>query len=393
MDGESHCLNYKVTWKHEDFETVKIFDPENQRSKKCVVFSDKHGMEGLLYVEARFRKIADAFEFDGPQRFEAFEEVLQGTALTSWERIADEIVEEDRTEETFDDVVSQFYLEYCDKNAKDTMYDYLNNRCKKPVGEEPRKHVKRMEVLYAYAAKLPGMEENMTDDQIKRSIFKTFPETWRKQYMRSGKDLQTDTMQDIITFMQNEKSYADEEKGKKRITEETQKKNKKQKSNGGNYNNSNNRGGRVQPDDECPIHSGHKWIDCIMNPKGPNYRPGGGRTNNGFRGGPGNGRGFQPQGRGGRGNRFAGRGGRGQPGQNQALQHNTGYQNNNGYNNGNQNTNYNFERIQDQDQNRGQVRNGADARPQGQQQRDRNPRELHYFDHIGEDAWDHNEEE
>lgn len=385
MDGEAHCINYKVGFKHEDFETVKVYNEENGRSKKCIVFTDEHGIEGLLYVEARFRKIAEKFEFEGPQLFDAFEEVLQGTALTNWEQLADEVEEDDRTQETFDEIMVQYYADYCDENARDTMYDYLKNKCKKPVGEEPRIHVRRMELLYSYAAKLPGMEAIMTSDQIKRAIFKTFPETWRKQYMRSGKSLQENTMQDVITFMQNEKAYADEEKGKKRNTEDNQQMmNKKAKKNKETNKGNPNQNGKITPNDPCPHHYGHKWSECYDNPRGTNYRPRNknqhqqGQNRNTGRGGQfGNFRNnFQGRGgaNGGRGNQFQGRGGRGHLGPNQMM-----HQNNNN------NNNYHFE--QGRDPNRGQGQ-GNEANPRGQHtQRDQNPQEQHYFDQVGMNAW------
>jgi hypothetical protein len=379
MDGQAHCLDYKNSLKHEDFETVKLYDEENARSKKCLVFSDEHGLEGLLFVEARFRKVAEQFGFDGPQLFTAFEEVLQGTALSNWEQLANDVDEEDRTEEVFNERMVQYYMDYCDKNARDTMYDYLK-KCRKPVGEEPRVHVRRLELLYSYSAKLPGIEELLTPDQIKRAIFRTFPESWQKQYVLAGKDLQVDSMQDVVTFMQNIKAYADDDKGKKRTPEEHARfgnKNKKAHVEHQKGNVRNNNQGKVQPHDQCPFHFGHKWIDCFENSRGPNFRPrnqpsgsnrGGRNQNNGpFRPNPGRGL------NGGRGMAYNGRGGRGNNGQDRYTQ------NGNGHNTPN---NYHFENGRDQDRDRGRR---VDALPQRGNPRERNhANEQHYFDQIGE---------
>lgn len=380
MDGEAHCLNYKSAIKHEDFETVKIYSIDKTENKKCVVFSDEHGLEGLLYVESCFRKIVEKFNFTGPQIFNAFEDVLQGTALTNWEPLVDDLAANEKNPENFDELMNQYYMSYCDSKARDSMYDYLKSKCNKPVGEEPRTHVRRMELLYSYATKLPGLEEPMTEDQIKRAIFKTFPDTWRKQYIRAGKELQEDSMQDLVTFMQNEKAFADEDKAKKRGANEgdhlvnklgkNKSKNKKQKSNPHNLNS------KVQPNDTCPLHGGHPWKDCFDNPHGSKYRPRNNRhPGSGGRGNRNGGRGFQQQynnnctfdygrggGPGGRGD-FQGRGGRGNAGMNQQNQTNNAYH---------------YER--NRDMNRDQhVGNDANAY---RQPREREPREQHHFDQI-----------
>jgi hypothetical protein len=50
-------------------------------------FTGEHGIEALLYVEERFRKIASRTLSwtTGPELFDSFEEVLLDTALTNWE--------------------------------------------------------------------------------------------------------------------------------------------------------------------------------------------------------------------------------------------------------------------------------------------------------------------
>jgi hypothetical protein len=387
MDGESHCtIDYKCSFKHESFETVKIYNEDGKKSKICPVFSGEHGIEGLLYVESRFRTIASRFEFDGPKYFEGFEEILQGTALTAWEMLADDVVENERNMERFEELLVSYYVDFCDVRARDTMYDYLKNKCKKPVGDEPRNHVRRMEVLYLYSSKLPGMEALMTDDQIKRAIFKTFPETWRKQYMRSAKNLEEDSMQEIVTFMQNEKAYADADK-KINTNNGDKKRSKNENESNQNHMKKKFKGGRgggqgkVKPGDPCPHHFGHSWNECFDNPRGSQFRP---------RGGGGRGRGGGRDGRGGRGNYggYPGRGGFGGGGRGNDYQGRGGRGGNPvaGQNYHNNNNNYHYEN-QHHDQNRGQGR-GNEANTQGQANAgNRNQHEQHHYDAVDYEAW------
>ena len=56
---------------------------------------------------------------------------------------------------------------------------------------------------------LTGTEPTLNDQQRKNLIFETFPITWRQNYIRSGKSLQTDSLADIVQYMGNEKGFAD----------------------------------------------------------------------------------------------------------------------------------------------------------------------------------------
>ena len=65
-------------------------------------FSGKEGIEGLLYVEEKFLKIACHLNYDtGIKFYDGFEEVLTDTAEEHWENIASGIANEDKTPEHF----------------------------------------------------------------------------------------------------------------------------------------------------------------------------------------------------------------------------------------------------------------------------------------------------
>eukprot|EP00957_Ditylum_brightwellii_P210081 15364546-Ditylum_brightwellii.AAC.1 len=55
------CIKYEATFKHSDLERIKLSQSYNDgstRTKKCPIFMGAEGIEGLLYVEERFRGIA-----------------------------------------------------------------------------------------------------------------------------------------------------------------------------------------------------------------------------------------------------------------------------------------------------------------------------------------------
>jgi hypothetical protein len=66
-----------------------------------------------------------------------------------------------------------------------------------------------MLTLACYGNKLPGNDPLLTEQQIKKCIFHSFPSKWQQQFIRSGQQVSTTILSDIIEFMSNEKSFAD----------------------------------------------------------------------------------------------------------------------------------------------------------------------------------------
>jgi hypothetical protein len=305
-------LPYKSGFVHSVLGTTKLkqdFVGGSNKDKKCPTFSGEHGIEALLYVEERFRKIASRTLSwtTGPELFDGFEEILLDTALSNWEDIISPIAEADKTPARFELALQTMYRKYVGAEARDVQFEYYRS-IQKPLKSSTLDHSSRMLTLARYGNKLPGNEPELTDEQIKKCIFSSFPLTWQQQYIRSGQRVAATPLSDIIEFMSNEKIFADaqnsnKEKNKPFSTKETY--DKKRKANGkqkfGNHKRTKESHGETKPDSECPIHGGHPWSKCFNNPSGDNYKP---RDGNGGRG-RGRGRGGYPnsgRGNGGRGN-------------------------------------------------------------------------------------------
>ena len=137
-----------------------------------------------------------------------------------------------------------------------------------------------MLTLARYGNKWPGNEPVLTNKQIKKCIFSSFPLTWQQQFIRSGQRVAVASLSDIIEFMSNEKIFADAQnanKDKKKPFSTKDNSFKKRKANGKTKFDSNKRAkeahGDTKPNAECPIHGGHPWIKCFNNPSGDNYKP------------------------------------------------------------------------------------------------------------------------
>jgi hypothetical protein len=292
------------------------------KDKKCPTFSGEHGIEALLYVEERFRKIAThtLLWTTGPELFDGFEEVLLDTALTNWEDLTSTIADADRTPARFELTLQAMYRKYVGAEARDVQFEYFRT-IQKTLKSSPLEHSSRMLTLARYGNKLPGNEPPLTDEQVKKCIFNSFPLSWQQQFIRSGQRIATTSLSDIIEFMSNEKIFADTQHTTRNL--DNKKKSfsnkessgdsfKKRKSHGKSKFSSkrvkDSNVASLKPDTECPIHGGHPWVKCFDNPQGESYKP---RGSDGLRatptGGRGRGRGgYHNPGRGHAGN--AGRG-------------------------------------------------------------------------------------
>ena len=216
---EKPCIDYKCSFTHADFETVKleqVYADGSKRTAKVPIFDGKFGMEGLLHVEDKFRKACNKLSYDtGRELFNGFEEVLADTAEDKWDNLVSGIPNNMRTVDRFNLEVQNFYLRYCDGEARNVMFKYLR-QITKPMSQEVSDHSDHMEVLVRYANRLPGTEPQLNDDQIKSIIYDSFPTQWRQAYIRSGNNVATQTLAEVIQYMKNEKVFADADLNKKR---------------------------------------------------------------------------------------------------------------------------------------------------------------------------------
>jgi hypothetical protein len=296
-------IPYKTELVPSELTTVKLkqnFDDGTYREKKCPVFTGEHGIEALLYVEERFRKIASKTLLwtTGAELFDGFEEVLLDTALNNWEDLTSTIADVDKTPASFEATIQALYRKYVGAEARDIQFEHFRS-LKKPLKASILDHSSRMLTLARYGNKLPGIEPALNDEQIKKFIFQSFPALWQQQYIRSGQRVAGTPLADIIEFMSNEKLFADtqnaarmSDKKKPYQASEDTSKNKRKTYGKKPYvpaKRSKEFHG-IKPDTVCPIHGGHQWVKCFDNPNGDSFKPRGADGNR-VSGGRGRGRG------------------------------------------------------------------------------------------------------
>ena len=277
------CIEYTSKFKHSKLEKVELlqsWDDGTKTKKKCPVFTGEYGIEALLYVEDRFNSICRQLEIvEGEELFDNFAEVVSNQAENKWETLTGNLTPQQKTVARFTQAMGEFYLSYCDEDSRDIMFAYLR-KLKKPYEMAAGEHADRMEVLVRYANKLPGMEPEMNDDQIKRLIFESFPVKWQHAYFQSGRRIQSESLARVIQYMKDEKSFNDANSNKRKRSDNNNQHNANRAGRGmrasmrGSFRGGRGRGRSSNRFNPCRIHAGqHDWSECWDNENGPNYRP------------------------------------------------------------------------------------------------------------------------
>ena len=278
------CIKYKSIFQHHDLEKVTLtqrYADGATVKKKCPVFTGKKGIEGLLYVEEKFRKIARQLNYDdGEELFDNWNDCLDDSAEEKWDTLVSGITNAQHTVARFNAEMKNYYRRYVDNEARDTLVDYFRN-LKKPVDATPQEYADRKQTIIKYANILPGTVEEIPASTAKKMIFDGFPETWRQEYIRK-QTYATAELDDIIQFMTAEKSFADtaQAKQKRKNQEMHKKKEESYKKKKGDFygkrnfctNHDSDLYHNVPFNADCPKHgSGHTAGACTQNPYGPRY--------------------------------------------------------------------------------------------------------------------------
>ena len=297
MSKAKPCIVYEEKFDPSSLTQVKL--EHNGNTRKVPVFKASAGVEGLFHVIDKFLKAATRLNFQAAELWDQFEDVLDTVAENKWTNLIQNIGGGARNRNRFlREVTVNFVAQYAEsENPRDVLIEYIKgDECKKKRKVDPGIHASRIETLCRYANRLEGTEPALNEAQIKKLVFESFPGSWQDDYKKSHRNFQNDTIADIVGYMTLCKAITDKEeerRGKKRKAENPDRirggnsaKNKNRNKTGSNT--------KVSDNDDCPVHGGHKWGVCSLNPRSANWR--GGNTNTGRFGGR-----FQ--------GRFGGRGG------------------------------------------------------------------------------------
>ena len=329
MSAIQSVIKYVEGFKKEDLTRTKLKSVNSQGRgdgvEMCASF-DKGGIECLLYVLEDFAIAASSLNITTTlQHIEFFKKILGHGPSEKFKRLrakgpekyVDLMMQQENDQGALVEVVNEasgfqalihdFIKLYCTStDSKGDLIEYLKSEeCRKPMKASVSEHQDRMEELMRFSTMLQGSRLNLTEDEQKLILFRSFPEAWQINWNRTQVTAQEATVEKLMQYMSSEKEYADKEWKKNHKKKENKDKTGYQGrgSSGGRGRGYQGRGGRGRgrgrgqgrgDNERCRQHDGeHLWKLCPANFNSPAGKAAGaGRGRGGGRdGGRGRGRG------------------------------------------------------------------------------------------------------
>ena len=340
MSANQSVIKYEEGFKKEDLIRYKLkaINPQGRSDgfEKCASF-DKGGIEVLLYVIEDFAMAVSSLNIiTTAEHIEFFKKILGHGPSEKFKRLrlknpdkytdsvsqvtneAGGVVDVVNEGSGFNTLTNDFIRMYCTStDSKGDLIEYLKSEeCKKPMKASVATHQDRMEELMRFTRMLEGSRADLTDDEQKLILFRSFPEAWQINWNRTQVTAQEATVEKLMQYMSSEKLYADKEwKKNHKKKENTKIENKNGYQGRGGRGGRGGRSGRGRGrgrgqgrgnNERCRQHEGaHLWKECPANFNSPaGILAGAGRGRGGGRdGGRGRGRGgyesYHTNGRGG----------------------------------------------------------------------------------------------
>ena len=328
-------LTLVTTLEIDDIPTVELTMHYEDGSKRKVKVPthDMESLEQVFYCFHEFLEAARKLQLDGGEWFDYYRDTLRGHARTAWDLIATVVPNADRNEDQFRTAFRTFVSTIVDETAHRLLMEYLRSTVK-PRNMSVMEVARRVQVLCGYADDLPTesgqLPVSITEDEKKTLFYNMMPENWKTTFTKGNMRIATMNIAQMTIYFNGlcalEGGNKQNKSGKKRKNDDdNSSRSNRQRSggygrSGGNRNNryyernngydsdrggrgrgvrssgrgvrSSGRGGRgrgrgrggrggqtnrVHNNDICPVHGGHKWRECFLNPYGDDYRP---RTGN-----------------------------------------------------------------------------------------------------------------
>jgi hypothetical protein len=326
-------LTLVTTLEVDDIPTVELAMTYDDGTKKKVKVPthELESVEQVFYCFHEFLEAARKLSLDGAEWFEFYRDTLRGHARSAWDLLSNVIDEADRTEATFRTTFRAFVATIVDETAHRTLLEYLRATVK-PRTMSVMELSRRVQILCLYSNDLPTESgvapQAISDEERKTMFYNMMPEEWKTSFTRSNLRVSGMSITQMTIYFnslcalesaKNKGTHTGKRGRDNNNSNDTNNRNNRYRGsgnsggrnygNGGDSRNGNrgyqqdrnsggrnggNRGGRgrggrggrgrgngnrPQGDDACPIHGGHKWRECFLNPYGDNYRPRNGNSN------------------------------------------------------------------------------------------------------------------
>ena len=237
MSASQSVIKYAEGFKKEDLERTKLKTVNAQGRgdgvENCASF-DKGGIEVLLYVIEDFLIAASSLNITtSDQHIEFFKKILGHGSSEKFKRLRaknlgryvdrvevqqqqdanGQVVNVDVTiiGSAFQILLEDFIRMYCTStDSKGDLIEYLKSEeCRKPMKATVATHQDRMEELMRFTTMLEGSRPNLTEQEQKLILFRSFPLAWQINWNRTQVSARDATVETLMSYMAREKEYAD----------------------------------------------------------------------------------------------------------------------------------------------------------------------------------------
>ena len=187
---------------------VQHTDDRGVNRKIEVPVADGSSFKGVLYTIREFNAASNTLMMtNGPDLFNNFRLCLVGNAKEEWDIV---IQDQDQTLDGFTEMIRRFKLVFTTHETKEIMLEYLQS-VSKPKDMEVHAFVRRMQSINRYIADMPddNLPPSLNEMQLKNSVFHAMPLSWQQAFSQSSRRLSDSSLEEIIEYMETQKSYAD----------------------------------------------------------------------------------------------------------------------------------------------------------------------------------------
>jgi hypothetical protein len=288
---------------------IEFTRPDGTIGKQSLPTTQMESTEHILYCLTEFNEAALEYSWQGQARFVKYRQTPRGTARTTWDQVL-QLGQQNFQVATFNNAIRRMIGQMTGNLGFANFMQYVEH-VKKPLKMTPAILVNRLVTLFSYSQYLT-MEDGTAPQPIpdvrqREIIVNAFPDAWVDKFRDANMIPATTPIGTILQYMNIQQSHEPTNDCKGSSTQDNNRDISRSRSsyagrghgrsndgcrgdrNGGRGRDERGHGRgenlpRIQPDDICRLHGGHKWRKCFYNP----HRDDDGNQG---RGGRGNGRG------------------------------------------------------------------------------------------------------
>ncbi|MGH7974122.1 MAG: hypothetical protein ACREBR_01250 [bacterium] len=216
---------------------------------------------------------------------------MEDSADENWQTLLSDDPDLPREDlETFWEDVADFKRKYLSSDALELHRNFILT-IKKPRSMTVANFTHRLDFLISIVVEFPGAQDidKFTQEQYKSLYVRAMPEAWQAHFIRAGRRCRDNSKTELVEYFANLEELSENRNPKKESKTSTD-----NNANNRQHKRSNNNRNRKRTDKKgnadtssdnsktppkeltnemtCPVHGGHRWGKCILNPRGDNYR-------------------------------------------------------------------------------------------------------------------------